>query len=68
MPSPSQPYDPEYWRKRAEEMRELAEIMSDAHKKLLMLGIAEIYEQIAQSDENLAKERFSESSNTSSIL
>ena len=49
-------------------MRELAEIMSDAHKKLLMLGIAEIYEQIAQSDENLAKERFSESSNTSSIL
>jgi len=48
VPSPSQPYDPEYWRKRAEEMRELAEIMSDAHKKLLMLAIAEIYEQIEE--------------------
>jgi hypothetical protein len=30
---------------------------SDADKKLLMLGIAEIYEQIAKCDENLAKER-----------
>jgi hypothetical protein len=57
VPSPSQPYDPEYWRKRAEETRELAEKLSDAHKKLLMLGIAEIYEQIAESDKNLAKER-----------
>jgi len=57
VPSPSKPYDPEYWRKRAEETREFAEKMSDAHKKLLMLGVAEIYEQIAKSDENLAKER-----------
>ena len=29
--------------------------MSDVHKKLLLLGIAEIYEEIAKSDENLAK-------------
>jgi hypothetical protein len=57
VPSPSLPYDPEYWRKRAEETRALAEKMGDAHKKILMLGIAEIYEQIAKSDENLAKER-----------
>jgi hypothetical protein len=53
--SPSLPYDAEYWRKRAEETRAMAETMSDAHKRLLLLGIAEIYEQIAKSDENLAK-------------
>jgi hypothetical protein len=55
--SPAQPYDPGYWRKRAEETRELVEKLGDADKKLLMLGIAEIYEQIAKSDEDLAKER-----------
>jgi hypothetical protein len=58
VPSPAQPYDPEYWRKRAEETRELVEKLGDADKKLLMLGIAEIYEQIAKSDEDLAKERW----------
>ena len=57
MSSPARPYDPEYWRKRAEETRELVEKLSNADKKLLMLGIAEIYEQIAKSHENLAKER-----------
>ena len=45
----------EYWRKRAEETRAMAEKMSDVHKKLPLLGIAEIYEEIAKSDENLAK-------------
>jgi hypothetical protein len=35
----------------------LAEKTSDAHKKILMLGVAEIYEQIAKSDESLARER-----------
>jgi hypothetical protein len=53
VPSPSLPYDAEYWRKRAEETRALAEKMSDAHKKILLLGIAEIYEQVAKSDESL---------------
>ena len=48
MSSPARPYDPEYWRKRAEETRELVEKLGDADKKLLMLAIAEIYEQIEE--------------------
>ena len=32
--------DPEYWQKRAEEARTLAEQMMDTHTKSLMLGIA----------------------------
>jgi hypothetical protein len=41
--------------KRAEEAHTLAEGMADAHTKILMLGIAESYEQIAKSYESLAK-------------
>jgi hypothetical protein len=55
MPSASPPYDPEYWKKRAEEARTLAEGMNDAHAKILMLGTAEAYEKIAKSYENLAR-------------
>jgi hypothetical protein len=51
----SEPYGVEYWRKRAEEARTLAENMQDAHTKLLMLGIAESYEEIAKSYEKVAK-------------
>jgi DNA-binding ferritin-like protein len=40
--------DPEYWRKRAEEARTLAEQMAEAHTKSLMLGIAASYEKIAK--------------------
>jgi DNA-binding ferritin-like protein len=40
--------DAEYWRKRAEEARTLAEQMKDAHTKSLMFGIAESYEKIAK--------------------
>jgi DNA-binding ferritin-like protein len=40
--------DAEYWRKRAEEARALAEQMKDTHTKSLMLGIAESYEKIAK--------------------
>jgi DNA-binding ferritin-like protein len=40
--------DAEYWRKRAEEARTLAEQMKDTHTKSLMLGIAESYEKIAK--------------------
>jgi DNA-binding ferritin-like protein len=40
--------DPEYWRKRAEEARTIAERMTDAHTKSLMLGVAESYEKIAK--------------------
>jgi DNA-binding ferritin-like protein len=40
--------DAEYWRKRAEEARTLAEQMKDSHTQSLMLGIAEGYEKIAK--------------------
>jgi DNA-binding ferritin-like protein len=40
--------DAEYWRKRAEEARTIAERMMDAHTKSLMLGVAESYEKIAK--------------------
>jgi hypothetical protein len=46
---PSEFRDVEYWLKRAEEARSLAEEMKDAHTKSLMLGIAESYENIAKS-------------------
>jgi hypothetical protein len=57
VPSPSPPYDPEYWIKRAEAARTLADRMADARTKILMLGIAESYEQIAKSYENFAKSK-----------
>jgi pyruvate dehydrogenase complex dehydrogenase (E1) component len=44
----------EYFQKRAEEARTLAEQMLDAHTKTLMLGIAESYEKIAESYEKIA--------------
>jgi DNA-binding ferritin-like protein len=40
--------DAEYWRKRAEEARTLAEQMKDAHTKSLMLSVAKSYEKIAE--------------------
>ena len=40
--------DPEYWRNRAEEARTIAERMTDAHTKSLMLGVADSYEKIAK--------------------
>jgi DNA-binding ferritin-like protein len=40
--------DPEYWLKRAEEARTLADQMKDAHTRSLMLGIAESYDKIAK--------------------
>jgi hypothetical protein len=40
--------DPEYWRKRAEEARTIAEQMTDAHTKALMLSVAESYKKIAK--------------------
>lgn len=44
----------EYFRKRAEESRTLAEQMLDAQTKILVLGIAESYEKIAESYEKIA--------------
>lgn len=54
MPSSSDIKDTQYFRKRAEEARTLAEEMLDAHAKSLMLGIADSYEQIAKSYEKVA--------------
>jgi hypothetical protein len=53
--SSSEVHDAEYWRKRAIETRALAENMLDTHTKLLMLGIADSYEEIAKSYEKVAK-------------
>ncbi len=47
LPPSSNFKDVDYFRKRAEEARSLAEEMQDTHTKLLMLGIADSYEQIA---------------------
>ena len=54
MPSSSNFKDAEYFRKRAEESRTLAEQMLDAHTKSLMLDIAKSYEEIVKSYEKIA--------------
>ena len=43
--------DPEHWRNRAEEMRSLAETVTDAIAKQTMLRIAWDYEHLAQRAE-----------------
>ena len=45
--------DPEYWQKRAEEARTLAEQMMDTHTKSLMLGIAASYEKLPNGPRNV---------------
>ena len=53
MPSSSDFKDAEYFRKRAEEARTLAEEMLDAHTKSVMLDIAKGYEEIVKSYEKI---------------
>jgi len=48
--------DPEHWRQRAEEARVLAEQMSDAASREMMLGIAKDYERLAERAEQRARE------------
>jgi len=48
MASPSYINDPNHWRDRAEEVRKLAEHMTDPESKRAMVRIAEDYEQLAQ--------------------
>jgi len=48
----------DFWRKRAEEARTLSEQMLDAYTKVLMLGIADSYERIAQSYDLIASSIF----------
>ncbi len=53
LPSSPNSMDVEYFLRRAEEARAIAEEMADAHTKSLMLGIAESYEQVAKSYEKV---------------
>lgn len=43
--------DPEHWRRRAEEMRVLAEDMKDDYSKTVMLSIVMDYEKLAKRAE-----------------
>jgi hypothetical protein len=43
--------DPSHWRDRAEEARRIAEDISDAEAKRMMLGIADGYDRLAQHAE-----------------
>ena len=54
---PSHPFDdPKHWRQRAEQARALAEQMSDAPSREMMLGIAKDYERLAERAEQRALE------------
>jgi hypothetical protein len=55
---PSTINDADYWRKRAEEARTIAERMTDAHTKSLMLSVAESYEKIASGPRGTLVSRF----------
>jgi len=48
--------DPDYWRKRAEEARNLSEQMHDTHAKALMSETAETYQRIADQYEQVAEQ------------
>jgi hypothetical protein len=41
--------DPDYWHSRAEEVRTMAEIMSDPETQRIMLEIAEGYERLGEN-------------------
>jgi len=49
------PHDAEYWRKRAEEARTVAERMTSAEIKAAMLDVAESYDRVARVTEETAR-------------
>jgi hypothetical protein len=49
--------DPEHWRTRAEEARNIAEKLSGAQSKGVMLRIASDYERLAEHAERRAKKQ-----------
>jgi hypothetical protein len=44
-------YSPEFYRDRAEEMRRVAELMTNLDAKQKMLGVVESYEKLARQAE-----------------
>lgn len=48
---------PEYWRKRAEEARTLADMLEDKEAKRMMLHVVEGYERLASHAEARDKQR-----------
>jgi hypothetical protein len=50
------PRDPNYWRNRAEEAWSIAEQMTDAHTKAVMVDIAQGYEKITKWAEELTRQ------------
>jgi hypothetical protein len=44
-------HSPQYYRDRAEEMRRMADLMSDPDAKQKMLGVVESYEKLARQAE-----------------
>ena len=48
--------DPKHWLQRAEQARALAEQMSDAASREMMLGIVKDYERLAEQAEQRARE------------
>jgi hypothetical protein len=49
--------DPEYWRERAAEARNMSEQMADLTASRTMLDIAKSYDYLAERAENRAKAR-----------
>jgi hypothetical protein len=56
MPNKAITYSPKYFRDRAEEMRRVAELMTDPDAKQKMLGVVESYEKLARQAEQVADE------------
>jgi hypothetical protein len=53
MPNKLISYNPRFYRDRAEEMRRMAELLSDPDAKRKMLGVAESYEKLAKQAEHV---------------
>jgi hypothetical protein len=57
MPHKAITYSPQYYRDRAEEMRSMADLLSDPDAKQMMLGVVESYEKLALQAEQLPEDK-----------